>query len=143
MQPVRLYPQVEDVLKSKDNRTILFENTLKAAHAEALLFTREEFVRSLETHIQAIAHKYPGSLTNPEGLAQANLLIAEKVLSDLRTVSHARIPNPVEAVVDESTVRVVRRKEVRVKSREIPPYESSAFDEATVPQTPRTLLGYP
>lgn len=141
---MRLYPEVADVLKSKDNRTILFENTLKAAHAEALLFTHGEFVKSLETHIQACAQKYSGSLTNPEGLAQANLLIAEKVLCDLRLVSNSRIPNPIEAVTQESTVRVVRRKEVRVKPREIPPYEpTSAFDEATVPQTPRSLLGYP
>lgn len=142
---MRVYPEVSEVLKSKDNRTILFENTLKAAHAEALLFTRDEFVKSLETHVQECAQKYSGgSLTNPDGLAQANLYIAEKVLSDLRLVSNSRIPNPIEAVTQESTVRVVRRKEVRVKSREIPPYEpTSAFDEATVPQTPRSLLGYP
>jgi hypothetical protein len=145
LHPIRAYPEIAKVLQSKENRTILYENTLKAAHAEALLFTREEYVRSLETQLDDICLRYSsGYLTNPDILAQINLFIAEKVLADLRTVSKSRTPNPIEAVAEESTVRVVRRKEVRVKSRDIVPFDqTTAFDEATVPQTPRSLLGYP
>jgi hypothetical protein len=141
----RAYPELSQVIKSKENRTILFENTLKAAHAEALLFTREEFISSLEKQIEDVLLRYSkGYLTNPDILSQVNLFVAEKVLSDLRILSNSRIPNPVESVTEESTLRVVRRKEVRVKTRDFPQYDqTTAFDEATVPQTPRSLLGYP
>lgn len=142
----QMYARFDHVLTSEKNIKILCEAIIALGKSKHMVFTEAEANLAVEANLkQCIEQNVSGSryLTNADALFTTNQYIIAKALNDLKEKT-SNVPLAVTIAPENSTIQVIRRREVHVNDRAFQHQEGegdSSFHSEARKMTPRELLG--